>query len=481
MDEQENGKFEIFCLEDLENAIRIIKNKKLKSVTFVPILFKEKYFSDKLKELKELNDNGVEINLQYIESEDKISLQQVIKDEEFLNNIVKEIKEKNFSPLEKLIAVYDIVKGFKPHNLGFDERGQEKYASSRGLYEILKKDNKDIVCVGFASLMENLCYRLGLNVVHFPLSGTKKGHYYGHEINYIYLVDEKYGIDGYYTLDSTEEHGGKIEILKDFPFEVAKSRYDRFLLTTYETKRNMYINGITCDSIDEVLLANNPIELNSTVNKINSIAMFDFAEENEKIEQIDSLEEMDPELKQYLDNIKNPFYFMRQEDFSEFSKYTQEKMNRNIDKKKLLDAIINVKKQIYNNFSEQDYEDMKMMYSIYPPFAQVNEKGQVTGSLYGNEYFKYAGRRYLQLREMDEDLIEKQNPCLWWEQIRKYGQAALRSGIYTEEEFSKYIENLKQTYKSQNVSTDDINNENRNLVQETERENNNVGEENDEH
>ena len=124
---------------------------------------------------------------------------------------------------------------------------------------------------------------------------------------------------------------------------------------------------------------------------------------------------------------------------------------------------------------------MKMMYSIYPPFAQTNEKGQVIGSLYGNEYFKYAGRRYLQLREMDEDFIEKQNQCLWWEQISEYGQIAIRSGIYTEEEFSKYLENLKQTYISKNVSTDDINNANRNLVQETERENNNGGEKNGEH
>ena len=124
-----------------------------------------------------------------------------------------------------------------------------------------------------------------------------------------------------------------------------------------------------------------------------------------------------------------------------------------------------------------------MMYSIYPPFAQTNEKGQVIGSLYGNEYFKYAGRRYLQLREMDEYLIEKQNPCLWWEQISEYGQIAIRSGIYTEEEFSKYLENLKQTYKSQKISAGDINKANRNLEQETQGIDkiNNGGEKNGEH
>lgn len=438
-------KFEIVCLEDLENAIKIIKENNLKNVTFVPIVMKEKYFSDKLEVLKELNDNGVEINFQYIESEAKISLQEVIEDEEFLENIVKEIKDKDFSPLEKLIAVYDIVKGFKPYHLGIDERGQEKYSSSRGLYEILK--NKDIVCVGYANLMENLCYRLGLNVVHFPLDGTRDGYRFGHEINYVYLVDEKYGIDGYYTLDPTEEHGGKIEILKDFPFEVAKSQYERFLLTTLETKRKMYKEGVICDSIDETFLANNPIEFNSTVNKLNSMAMFDFTKQQNNMEQIDSLEEMDPELKKYIENIKNPFYSMEQEDFSQFSKYTQERTNKSIDKRKLLDAIINVKRKIYKNFFEQDFEDMKMMYSIYPPFAQTNENGQVIGSLYGNEYFKYAGRRYLQLRKMDEDLIEKQNPCLWWEQISEYGQIAVRRGIYTEEEFSKYCEKIQEAIK----------------------------------
>ena len=452
MDKSKENTFIITSLKDLENAIKVIEEQEIKKATFVPIMQKEKYFAGYLEKLKELKTKDIDITFQYRNSNERISLEEVIEDEEFLNSIVKEIQEKNFSPLEKLIAVYDIVKGIKPYNIGYDENGNMKEVSSRGLYEILK--NKDIVCVGFVSLMINLCYRLGLDVVSYPLVRQSE---YDHNILYVHLKDEKYDIDGYYTLDPTDEHSGKIEILDEFPFEVAKSQYDSFLLTTSETKQKFIRDGLDFISFDDVFRANSPEEVLNTLKQIKRLTTYSNEIEAYVIAQIDAISELDPSLMKILKKYKSPFYYPNEADSIELFNLIHEKFNKDMDRTKLLEAIINVKKTIYKNFSEQDFEDMKMLYSIYPPFAKTDENGNILESLYGNEFLKYAGRRYLQLKDLNERKIEEDNPCLAWAEISQCGKMAIRHEIYSQ---------LEESYRKSGIEQQDLQNS-RQIIEKT--------------
>ena len=447
MQEQKVERFEIRNIEDIDRVIKTVNDLQLKKITIVPLVFSEKIFVGNLEKLIELKNKDIEVNFQYEESGRIISIDEVIEDEKFLNNIVREIEAKDFSPLEKLIAVYDIDKGLKPYNLGVDKNGQEKYASSRGIYEILH--DKDIVCVGFANFLENLCYRLNLNVVHYPLMGV---YIDGHEILYAHIVDEKYGINGYYTLDPTLEHGGKIEIPNEFPFEIAKSQYESFMLTTSETKQKFINKGKDYPSIDHICLANDPIEVMDVLMGLKKAITFSYEIEFNVYEQIDSIIEINPNLANCLNKLKNPFYHPTEEDCIELFNKTRDKFNKKIDKEKLLEAIINVKKKIYKNFSEQDFEDMKMLYSLYPPFAMTDDKGNIISPLYADDYFRYAGRRYLQLKDLSEEIRKKQNPCLSWNHIRQYGKMAIDYGVYTEEDLKQY--NAKTNKNDKNDKSD---------------------------
>ena len=132
--------------------IRLDKNgKKCKVVVNSPIdnrdLFNSIFLNDKLQNVK-----------LYVYSDNYIySLKNYLKEEKVLNNLVRPIKEQDFSPLERFIAVYNLVKNFKTY------RGHEtNYDKSTCLKCILY--NEYIVCLGFSKLLIALCHKVGIKV-----------------------------------------------------------------------------------------------------------------------------------------------------------------------------------------------------------------------------------------------------------------------------------------------------------------------------
>ena len=71
---------------------------------------------------------------------------------------------------------------------------------SRDLTEVTKGDN--IVCVGFSQIFDKAAKKLGFNT-HLIDLDTKVLGKHGHYRNMVYIVDDKYGIDGIYTFDTT--------------------------------------------------------------------------------------------------------------------------------------------------------------------------------------------------------------------------------------------------------------------------------------
>ncbi len=127
------------------------------------------------------------------------------KEEEKLAKLVENIKNSPMSPFEKYLAVYNIVKNYKPYKENEKDKDQ-----ARDLKYIL--DGEYMVCVGFSKLLITLLDKVGINAIIY---GTWVRKYEegkqiissGHARVMVNLEDPKYGINGYYIADPTWDNG----------------------------------------------------------------------------------------------------------------------------------------------------------------------------------------------------------------------------------------------------------------------------------
>lgn len=381
-------------LDSVKKVLEYLQSNEIKQDLFIKLPQnenKEFVISDNIEFFEKLAEDNVNINFKYNTGANEISLKQVIDNEHFMQYVAEDIKSKNFSPLEKLIAVYDITKVFKPYN---EDKSLHNSSASRGLYEYL--GNEYMVCAGYADLINNLGHRLGLNVSKIHLDLDKfSGEIEGHARNYSNIVDDKYGIDGFYVLEPTWEHNGKAKATSGRgTYEYSRSSYTKFLQTTEEGRNNYSDGQIIVDGYDDFLTSNTPEELRRAVSK-------------NKIDVYSMIEHLDPDFSKKFEGLN----IRENDDANVVIDYFKSKINKPIPKKTLLDAIINVKKTVYLNYSEQDFEDMRMGYSMTVPFAVHGSNYQAT-SLYGKEYDEFIERRYNDIKDIPIKQAEKENPQL---------------------------------------------------------------------
>ncbi len=113
-----------------------------------------------------------------------------------IDSIVDKVNKHDYSPLEQLILAYDLIRD----RFYVKEDDGEDYSVSRDLTSSLLGDK--IVCVGFANIFDAVCTKLGIKCNMFLLN-NRRDKTSGHARNMVYLVDEKYGIDGIYFFDPT--------------------------------------------------------------------------------------------------------------------------------------------------------------------------------------------------------------------------------------------------------------------------------------
>ena len=109
--------------------------------------------------------------------------------------VIDVIEKFNFSPMEKIMYVYDIVRD----KVYAEVDENEDKNISRNLSSVLL-GNK-IVCVGYAKIFRTILEKLGISshevYLYYP---NKNG---GHARNEVYIKDEKYAVDGVYYFDPT--------------------------------------------------------------------------------------------------------------------------------------------------------------------------------------------------------------------------------------------------------------------------------------
>lgn len=142
--------------------------------------------------------------------------QEYLKEEIQLDKLIEPIKKANLSPYEKYLAVYNIVKNFKPYKENKKDKNQARY-----LRYILNNDY--IVCVGYSKLLKTLLDKVEIPCTIISLQidisyddgytqENKPTELTGHERNIIKIDDNKYNIHGIYIADATWDNNTKYDL-----------------------------------------------------------------------------------------------------------------------------------------------------------------------------------------------------------------------------------------------------------------------------
>lgn len=193
-------------VDTINICIDEVKKRKI-DIDYINVKLLRKTYSD--EEINQIKDKDF-IRF-YSDSYKKLSVDEIVKMNKLLDLLVSDIKISNLSPYEKYIAIYNIVKSFKKYRI-FEDSGFKDFVyndESRSVYLIL--NNLYMVCDGYSKLLETLLERVGIN--NISLESIELNH----ALNYVNLEDDKYGINGFYICDVTNDN--EIDIAMDKGYE----------------------------------------------------------------------------------------------------------------------------------------------------------------------------------------------------------------------------------------------------------------------
>lgn len=333
------------------------------------------------------------INLIIYSNDYEYTKEEYINEEIKIEKLAKPIRESNLSPLEKYLAIYDIVKKFRLY-----KDNNQAQSESRNLKYVLEDNNEYIVCVGFANLLRELLNRIDIpnKFIHTNIDTSyddkftieeKPLNLSGHSRNLIKIDDDKYHIHGYYLADATWDNHPKYDLYLNslLTFDRKKeakrleSLEDEDLLLDFHSvdefikKIRFYIKRKTnLPHIDE-----------ASIEKLRTKCYKDLY-----LKIINILKETDNEEYQKLfnkyhkliniDTDKTNSYILEEpmtNFLTDYAKYIIPLSNNEVDIETILRAVIEVKKQIYKKntaeiktWLEQTLIDNKKASSIAFPY-----------------------------------------------------------------------------------------------------------------
>jgi len=168
------------------------------------------------------NNKNVYVKLEG--NEEIITIDDLEKTMHILNNIINDVKQYKFSPLEEVMYLYDKIRDRK----ALEEDEYENKRISRDLTQVLLGDK--IVCEGFSNIFNSVLKMLGYKTMKYIIvekesNGKKR---VGHCRNMLHLIDKKYNIDGVYEIDVTwgsKRHDNDLEYINYYKYFL-KTRKD---------------------------------------------------------------------------------------------------------------------------------------------------------------------------------------------------------------------------------------------------------------
>ena len=145
-----------------------------------------------------LKKYGLSVNFREQNMRERYSLKQALVAYNKVNLLSKKVKaQKQLSVVEKLALCYSYITS---RAYIADETSAGK---TRDLISVL--NNKEIVCVGYAKVFQNLCSQIGVrcDIVTLKSVDTKTGKVNYHASCRAYVNDPKYKVKGYFDFDPT--------------------------------------------------------------------------------------------------------------------------------------------------------------------------------------------------------------------------------------------------------------------------------------
>lgn len=204
-------------IKRIKNLDEIKYNDMLKKIfEQISSVEKEYYIEIEVENREIIKKSGLlnyhNINMHIYTDNTEYTLSEFLEEETQLENLIKPIKSSNLSPYEKYLAVYNIVKQFKPYKENENDKSQ-----SRKIKYILK--NEYMVCVGYATLLKTLLDKIDIPAICISVSyeqeSTKENKITvleGHERNIVKIDDEKYNIHGIFVADATWDNDMKQDL-----------------------------------------------------------------------------------------------------------------------------------------------------------------------------------------------------------------------------------------------------------------------------
>lgn len=263
-------------------------------------------------------------NIKIIQNErvfENVEFKEYIKKEKKLLDMVAPARD--LSPLEKYLYAYNLTKNFKEYN-----RSEEGWEQSRALYNVL--DNKYIVCAGYTRLLEDLLDKLGVKSRQFGVIAHDKitNQYGTHSLLQVKIVDEKYGVDGIYYSDPTND----------------------------SDKKNDYYQYALMSNIEEQYIAQNSYDETASFFAANSVEEFydNFTKWYSKQENKESA------IKDLAKQFINIIYKFDKNIYNEiFEKYSK-LLNNDITETNIKEILLEVANYIENNLNNNISEEIKM-------------------------------------------------------------------------------------------------------------------------
>jgi len=342
---------------------------------------------DKLKFNDFYLNSGIEYNNLFVRVD---GIDYTVRDyfnfEKTLYNLISDAKD--LSNFEKYIYAYNVAKSFKKYKENYEDK-----SASRNLYSILI--NNYMVCVGFSNMFGDLLDKLGIGNDYLSVNidvsyddivvdeenflDVKKVEYGGHARRMVYLVDDKYGIDGFYVADPTWDNS------------IEEDYYNHLILTNnevLEAKRYLWIN--TFDS-SELFYVNSLEEYTDKINFLLSREKNTKELKNLMWDLITfKLKKLD---RQYIDSLKEKYEYLNKGIYSwpddindlvyELGVYLVSHVNKEVSGEIIMSAVRNVYKKVYDYYDDE--LDIKMNEIIeynkerqklaFPVRYNVNEDG----------------------------------------------------------------------------------------------------------
>lgn len=292
------------------------------------------------------------------------------QEDEQLESLIKTVKDANLSPYEKYLAVYNIVKQFKPY-----KENQEDKEQSRNIRYIL--NNEYMVCVGYSKLLKILLDKVGIPSYKFSIGvdisydegytkEDKPTDISSHARNIIKIDDEKYNIHGIFVADPTWDNDIEYDLYNNssITFDRKKEAYrlesltkedllldfhnidefikklnfhlNRSIKKSFKTKEKDKIIRAYQDTFDEIMMILYELDYNK------------YQELHQKYKE--NVYSADITLKEFEDTLCD---FL-----TEYASYIIPLSNQKIDKSTTLNAAVNTKRKI-NKYTEEELNELK--------------------------------------------------------------------------------------------------------------------------